>query len=107
MVVSSGAGASPPGGARCPRLALVDWMMPELDGPGLCRAVRSSQREGPYVYILLLTSKQNSEDVFTQGTASFYSKRGSSTLAKKCVLRPRTTHSPRFEPRLHSLACAQ
>jgi DNA-binding response OmpR family regulator len=23
-----------------PRLALLDWEMPELDGPGVCRAVR-------------------------------------------------------------------
>ena len=23
-----------------PRLALLDWMMPELDGPGVCREVR-------------------------------------------------------------------
>ncbi len=48
-----------PGGAR---LALIDWMMPELDGPGVCRVVRSRQDES-YVYILLLTSKQSSEDV--------------------------------------------
>ncbi|MGB8457400.1 MAG: response regulator, partial [Candidatus Acidiferrum sp.] len=24
-----------------PRLALLDWIMPELDGPGVCRAVRT------------------------------------------------------------------
>jgi two-component system cell cycle response regulator len=46
-----------------PRLALVDWMMPELDGPGLCRQVRDSEREGAYVYIILLTSRQNSDDI--------------------------------------------
>jgi diguanylate cyclase (GGDEF)-like protein len=46
-----------------PRLALVDWMMPELDGPELCRAMREQQRDASYVYIILLTSKQNSEDV--------------------------------------------
>lgn len=50
---------SSPGG---PRLALIDWMMPELDGPGVCREVRS-QQENPYVYMLLLTSKQSNEDV--------------------------------------------
>jgi len=48
-----------PGG---PRLALIDWMMPELDGPGLCREVRD-RHDDAYVYILLLTSKQSSEDV--------------------------------------------
>lgn len=45
-----------------PRLALIDWMMPELDGLGVCREVRSKQDQS-YVYILLLTSKQSSEDV--------------------------------------------
>lgn len=45
-----------------PRLALIDWMMPELDGPSVCREVRS-RHDGLYVYILLLTSKQSSEDV--------------------------------------------
>ncbi len=46
-----------------PRLALVDWMMPELDGIALCREVRGRQQDGHYVYLLLLTSKQNSEDI--------------------------------------------
>ncbi len=45
-----------------PRLALLDWMMPELDGPGICKLIRARQ-EDAYVYILLLTSKQSSEDV--------------------------------------------
>jgi diguanylate cyclase (GGDEF)-like protein len=47
---------------RGPRLALIDWMMPELDGLGVCREVRSRQDQR-YVYILLLTAKQSSEDV--------------------------------------------
>jgi two-component system, cell cycle response regulator len=45
-----------------PRMALIDWMMPGLDGPGVCRAVRE-RYDDAYVYILLLTSKQSSEDV--------------------------------------------
>jgi diguanylate cyclase (GGDEF)-like protein len=45
-----------------PRLALIDWMMPQLDGPGVCRQVRAT-REGAYVYIVLLTAKQSSEDI--------------------------------------------
>ena len=47
-----------------PRLALIDWMMPELDGPGVCREVRGRTRDA-YVYIMLLTSKQLTEDVVT------------------------------------------
>jgi diguanylate cyclase (GGDEF)-like protein len=38
-------------------------MMPELDGLAVCREVRAGQDDGSYVYILLLTSKQSSEDV--------------------------------------------
>ena len=48
-----------------PRLALIDWMMPELDGPGLCREVRAVHRERGYIYIVLLTSRQNHEDIVT------------------------------------------
>jgi two-component system cell cycle response regulator len=45
-----------------PRLALVDWMMPELDGPSVCREARR-RTDGSYVYILLLTAKQSHEDI--------------------------------------------
>jgi two-component system cell cycle response regulator len=45
-----------------PRLALLDWVMPELDGPGVCREVRK-RKEQSYVYMVLLTSKESKEDV--------------------------------------------
>jgi two-component system cell cycle response regulator len=45
-----------------PKLALIDWMMPELDGPGVCSEVRR-RPDGSYVYIVLLTSKQSNEDI--------------------------------------------
>src|SRR6266568_401385 len=45
-----------------PRLALLVWMMPELDGPGVCREVRK-RNEQSYVYMVLLTSKEAKEDV--------------------------------------------
>ena len=45
-----------------PRLALLDWMMPELDGPGVCRGVRT-QHERPYIHIVLLTSRGSKQDV--------------------------------------------
>jgi two-component system, cell cycle response regulator len=44
-----------------PRLALLDWIMPELDGPGVCRAVRQ-EIDHPYVYMVLLTSKESKAD---------------------------------------------
>jgi diguanylate cyclase (GGDEF)-like protein len=48
-----------PGG---PTLAILDWMMPSLTGPEVCRQVRQESRE-PYVYILLLTSRSQKEDL--------------------------------------------
>ena len=45
-----------------PRLALLDWVMPELDGPGVCREVRK-RKEQSYVYMVLITSKEAKEDV--------------------------------------------
>ena len=45
-----------------PKLALLDWIMPELDGPGVCREVRK-RKEQSYVYMVLLTSKESKEDV--------------------------------------------
>lgn len=44
-----------------PRLALLDWVMPELDGPGVCRAVRK-RSDQTYVYMVLLTSKGTKEE---------------------------------------------
>lgn len=37
-----------------PVIAILDWMMPGLDGIEVCRRVREQARE-PYVYIILLT----------------------------------------------------
>ncbi|MHB1022023.1 MAG: GGDEF domain-containing response regulator [Acidobacteriaceae bacterium] len=45
-----------------PRLLLIDWMMPEMDGPGVCREVRN-RHDHAYTYIILLTSKQSKEDI--------------------------------------------
>lgn len=44
-----------------PRLAVLDWMMPGADGLAVCRALR--QRQGPYVYLILLTARDRREDL--------------------------------------------
>lgn len=49
-------------GEEAPRLAILDWMMPEMDGLEVCRAVRELGT-APYVYILLLTAKDQKQDV--------------------------------------------
>jgi two-component system, cell cycle response regulator len=51
-----------------PRLALLDWMMPELDGPGVCLEVRK-QLERPYVHMVLVTSRGSKQDVIAGLTA--------------------------------------
>lgn len=51
-----------------PRLALLDWMMPELDGPAVCREVRK-QRGLRHVHLVLITSKDSKQDII-QGLES-------------------------------------
>jgi len=45
-----------------PRLAVLDWMMPGMDGVEICRRIRAANRE-PYIYILLLTARTESQDL--------------------------------------------
>ncbi len=48
--------------AESPRLAIVDWMMPAMDGIEVCRRVRE-RNTSPYVYLLLLTARSQREDL--------------------------------------------
>jgi two-component system, cell cycle response regulator len=45
-----------------PALALLDWLMPGLDGVEVCRKVRRSGKL-PYVYIVMLTVKGQKQDL--------------------------------------------
>jgi two-component system, cell cycle response regulator len=45
-----------------PQLAILDWMMPGMDGIELCSKIRS-RKQGPYRYVLLLTAKDDKQDV--------------------------------------------
>ncbi|MBA3357718.1 MAG: response regulator [Pyrinomonadaceae bacterium] len=48
--------------ADAPRLAILDWMMPEMEGTEVCRRIRESPATIP-AYIILLTAKQGAKEV--------------------------------------------
>jgi diguanylate cyclase (GGDEF)-like protein len=76
MAVTGGADAlSALLAADAPRLAILDWEMPDPDGLAVCRAVRS--QAGEYVYLILLTSHDRREDraaAYDAGVDDFLSK---------------------------------
>jgi len=45
-----------------PRLAILDWMMPDMDGLEICHRAREGPRPRP-AYIILLTARERKEDV--------------------------------------------
>jgi len=47
---------------NAPDLLILDWMMPGIDGPELCRRIREKQHR-IYPYILLVTGKDDTQDV--------------------------------------------
>lgn len=49
-------------GADAPPLAILDWMMPGLDGVEVCRRARRSFSTTP-TYLILLTAKTEKEDI--------------------------------------------
>ncbi len=51
-------------GPNAPQLAVLDWMMPAMDGLELCRRIREMDSER-YVYIIFLTAKGQKKDVVT------------------------------------------
>ncbi len=51
-------------GQSPPPLAILDWMMPGLDGIEVCRKVRQLPNAAP-TYIILLTAKGGKEDIVT------------------------------------------
>lgn len=49
---------------NAPTLAILDWMMPGLEGPQVCQRLRQYSHR-PYVYVLLLTARSQKEDLLT------------------------------------------
>lgn len=51
-----------------PSLAILDWMMPGLDGPDVCKKVRASNPQRP-LYLILLTTLEKKDNII-QGLES-------------------------------------
>jgi two-component system cell cycle response regulator len=47
-----------------PRLLLLDWEMPEINGLALCKKIREEDTSNP-PYIILLTSRSDTDDIVT------------------------------------------
>jgi DNA-binding response OmpR family regulator len=45
-----------------PRLVVLDWMMPGLDGPEICHRVRGRE-DGDMFYIVMLTARSQPDDI--------------------------------------------
>ncbi len=45
-----------------PKIAIIDWMMPEMDGLAVCNEVRKLNNPEP-VYIILLTARDSKADI--------------------------------------------
>ena len=45
-----------------PRVAILDWQMPKLDGVDICRQIRSSLNL-PFIYTIILTSRDSRDDM--------------------------------------------
>lgn len=45
-----------------PAIALLDWEMPGMTGPEVCKAVRS-KKGGAYIYLIIITAREGEEGV--------------------------------------------
>ena len=50
-------------GKNSPKLALMDWVMPGMDGVEICKRLRERNVSDSYVYSILLTSKDSRADL--------------------------------------------
>jgi signal transduction histidine kinase len=59
-----------------PRIAILDWIMPGIDGVEICKKLQL-EKTLPFIYTILLTSKKNREDLvyaLENGAHNFQSK---------------------------------
>ncbi len=63
LLASDGAEAIELAARNRPDIILADWMMPRISGVELCAHFRSAGPGQPYTFIILLTARDDSEDV--------------------------------------------
>jgi len=64
-------------GEDSPQMAVLDWMMPGMDGVTICKKIRSELPPQPARYVILLTAKGRREDViagFDAGADDYVTK---------------------------------
>jgi phosphoserine phosphatase RsbU/P len=49
-------------GPEAPAIAILDWMMPGMDGVEVCQQVRR-KHGNPYIYLLMLTAKSQKDEI--------------------------------------------
>ena len=61
-------------GEHPPSIALIDWMMPGLEGVEICRRVRQRPKSHPYIYVILVTGNTRAADGLEAGADDFVAK---------------------------------
>lgn len=61
-------------GDNAPAIALIDWMMPGLEGVEICRRVRNAPGKRSYTYIILVTGQQDVAAGLEAGADDFVAK---------------------------------
>ena len=52
-------------GPNPPTMALLDWLLPGMDGIEICRRIRARWGNGRYIYTVMLTAKNRKQDLLT------------------------------------------
>ncbi len=61
-------------GGNAPAIALIDWMMPGLEGVEICRRVRANLGNRRYTYIILVTGQPDVAAGLEAGADDFVAK---------------------------------
>ncbi len=85
------------------RLAILDWMMPGMDGPEICARIRR-RKKYQYTYIILLSAKDRKRDIIAglSSGADDYMTKPVNYLELRARLRTgQAHHRPRGQADLH------